>query len=154
MRTCMIFLTLAVPLSLSAQYSVVDDFYHAHSHSGNAVSLNIGNLLLTAGSWFVEEPDLKKIIRRSRRAKILYSEDKEFVTQAEIDFLQDQIHRDDFEKLVYLRHSGTRINLYAKEYRGFVRNIVFLLNEPGEFAMLSLDCKFKMEEIQDLLQAL
>ncbi len=150
MKTRMVLMCLLLPLLIEAQ-SVADDFYFAHKDRNNSLSLNIGNLLLTAGSWFVEDSDAKTLIKKSRRARFLFANEENFVSQREIKYLIKDLKSEGFESLAKVRSKDTQFNIYLREDRkGNITNIVALLNEPHEFGMISLDCKFRMDDLQCL----
>ena len=154
MKTGLLFACLWLSFAMVAQ-SPADDFYYDHKDRKNSVSINIGNFLLTAGSWFIEEDGIKQLMKKSRRAKILLSEENNFVNQKEVNRLVRDLHRDHFESLAHIRTEGTEFDIYVKEdEHGYIRNILLLLNESDEFAMVSLECKFRMDDVQCLLEEL
>ncbi len=154
MKTRLTLLCLIIPFFAQAQ-SPADDFYFAHKNRNNSISLSVGNFLLTAGSWFIEEDGVRRLVKKSRRARILFSDEDNFVESGEINQLIRELKRDDFESLAHIRTGDTKFDMYAREdKKGYIRNILLLLNETDEFPMVSLDCKFRMDDVQCLLNEL
>ena len=150
MKTRLFLLCLLLPPMLNAQ-SVADVFYYAHKERKASLSLSVGNLLLTAGSWFIEDPDARKLARKSKRANILFSDKKNFVSQREIRYFIQDLKLEGFESLARVRTEGTNFEIFLREdKKGYVTNIVAILNEPAEFGMISLDCKFRLDDLHCL----
>ncbi len=154
MKTCCFILLTLVPVFGLAQTEALDDFYRRHKFAENTVSIRIGNFFLNAGSWFVEDPAAKRLIRRSKRARVLVTEDGNRISTREINRLIRDLEDDDYEPLVYVRDDGDKVTLYLREDRNLVRNLLLMIKGDDEFVMVSLDCKLSRHDLDEVLECL
>lgn len=137
-----------ISFSSFAQTPALDDFYHHHGLSDNIFKLNIGNTLIKMGSWFIEEPATKNLVRKSKRARIMLSDDSHPVTREDLDRLVREIKYDGYESLAFLREGKEKFEVYLREDKNYIRNLLVVYSGEDEFLMASLDCKFTHEEVQ------
>ena len=149
MKTLITIVLIAlIPLSIFSQSDAIDDFYYSHGLADNMLKFNIGNSLIRMGSWFIEEPATKNLVRKSKRARILLSDGEHPVTRREIDRLVREISHDGYESLALVRDGLQKIEVYVREDKSYIRNLLVVVHGDDEFLMASLDCKFTMGEVE------
>jgi hypothetical protein len=146
----LIFLTI-IPCLIIAQSDAIDDFYASHGLRDNTVKIKVGGALIKIGSWFIEEPATRSLVRKSKRARILYSEDDCSIPRQDVDNLIWDIKSDGYESLAMVRDGMEKVEIYVREYKDFIRNLLVIVHTEDEFVMASLDCRFTYDDIQTFL---
>jgi hypothetical protein len=151
MRTLLPLLILLIPIGLFSQSDAIEDFYANHGFHDNTVKIRIGGTLIKMGSWFIEEPATRSLVRKARRAHILVNDEAHSIDRRELDYLTREIRRDGYESLALVRDRLDKVEIYVREDRGYIRNLLLILNSDDEFVMASLDCRFTIDDIQAAL---
>ncbi|MCB0685142.1 MAG: DUF4252 domain-containing protein [Saprospiraceae bacterium] len=144
-----LFMLTTLPFYIYSQTDALDDFYAEHSICDNVFKLKIGNAFIKMGSWFIEEPAARNLVRKSKRARILFSDDSEVVSRKELDHLVKDLKRDGYESLAFVKDGLQKVEVYVREDRDIIRNLLVVVQGDEEFVMASLDCKLTYEEIED-----
>ena len=148
MKTIILALLAILPFLNYAQSEAIDDFYASHRLGENNVKIKLGNALLTVGSWFIEEPAARALVRKSKRARILVSEEDEQVSRREINRLIRDIRYDGYESLALVRDGMDKVEVYVREDGRFIRNLLLIVSAEDNFVMASLDCRLTYEDIE------
>ncbi|MBK8506555.1 MAG: DUF4252 domain-containing protein [Saprospiraceae bacterium] len=151
MKTLLPFLILLIPISHFSQSVAIEEFYANHGFHDNTVKIRIGGALIKMGSWFIEEPATRSLVKKARSARILVNDAAHAIDRRELDHLTREIRRDGYESLALVRDGLDKVEIYIREDRGYIRNLLLILNSDDEFVMASLDCRFTMDDIQAAL---
>jgi hypothetical protein len=148
MKTLLILACLCLPLVSNSQTEAIDEFYAAHHLGENNIKIKLGNSLLTMGSWFIEEPAARALVRKANHARILISEDQGEVSRGDINKLVKNIRHEGFESLVLVRDGLEKVEVYAREDRDYIRNLLVIVQAEDNFIMASLDCRMTFADIE------
>ncbi len=152
MKYLIIFAMLLLPAIPSmGQSPAIDDFFTKYKQSDDAVSLSIGRVLIHIGSWFIEDPAARSIARKAKHLRLLSSENQNMVDPKDIEILKDELHIDGFESLMTVRSEGSLLEILGRDDRDVLRNLILLMNEEDEFALVSIKCKMTYDELQQLI---
>ena len=145
------FLCLVAMQSATAQSPVIDAFYQEHRRDDQSLHFTLGNAAIKMGSWFIEEPATRKLVRKSNRARVLVSDQGEKVSETALNRFFRDLEREHFEPLIQLRDGADNIVVYMYEDRSKIRNLVACYRNQSEFVMVSMDCNLQLEDIQAVI---
>ena len=147
---CLIFILIG--LNLHAQDH---GLYWKYKDYDGAISFTGPRWAIHAGSWFLEEKQDRKLVRKVRKVRVLVFEDQDApVTKRDLQRFSQKAGRRHLEPLLTVREGQTRVEIWAKERRNALKKIVVLVREPETFALVSLRGKLKMDDIGQLLKEL
>ncbi|NND34315.1 MAG: DUF4252 domain-containing protein [Saprospiraceae bacterium] len=150
MKTLILILSIFLPSFIYSQTDAIDDFYDSHRFGEDNIKIKLGNSLLTIGSWFIEEPATRALVRKSNRARILISDEKP-VSRREINYLINDIKRDGYESLALVRDGLDKVEVYMREDRKYIRNLLVIVEADESFVLASLDCRLTLDDIEAAL---
>ena len=151
MKTLSTLLLLSLAISLHSQSEAIDEFYYNHGFADDMIKFKIGNGLIKMGSWFIEEPATRNLVRKSNRARFLISDNAHPVTRKAVDRLVRDIKGDGYESLAFVKDGMDKLEVYVKEDRNYIRNLLVVIHGEEEFLMASLDCRLTYDEIEAAL---
>ena len=152
MKTVLLLACFCLPFISFAQTEAIDEFYASHRLAENNIKIKLGNSLLRMGSWFIEEPAARALVRKSNRARILIAEDQGHVSRSEINQLVKSINRDGYESLAILRDGMEKVEVYIREDRDYIRNLLVIVQADDNFIMASLDCRMTFADIEAAIE--
>ena len=140
-----------------AQVEAIDDFYAKHKRGEDVVSLNLPGFLIRLGASIASleaddeaERVALEIVKDVRRAKILTGENLR-VRRSEIQELIGDLESEGFEELMTVRSEGSTVNIIIRERKDIIRNIVLIVNDDGEFSLISLKTRLYLEDLTYLI---
>lgn len=147
-------LFLASILSLFGAGLMAQDhgMYWKYKDYDGAISITAPRWVIHAGSWFVDKKADRKLVRKVRKARVLVFEDQNNpVSELDMQRFYQKAKRRNLEELLTIRDKETRVWVWAKERRNAIRKVVVLVREPETFALVSVRCKLKFDELGELL---
>jgi len=155
-----VILTFVLLFSLTpffAQIQAIDDFYAKHKRGEEVVSLNLPGFLIRLGASIASldtsdeaERMALEIMKDVRKAKILAGENLH-IRNSEVKQLLADLTEEGFEELMTVRSEGSTVNIIIRERKDIIRNIVLLVNDDGEFALISLKTRLYLEDLTYLI---
>src|SRR5690606_12184035 len=115
MKTMLLFCITLLPCMVFAQSPAIDDFFANRGYSENTFKIRIGGALIKLGSWFIEEPATRSLVRKARRARLLFSDNQASIPLDEIDRLVRGIRFDGYESLATIRDHLDRVEVFVRE---------------------------------------
>ena len=77
----------------------------------------------------------------------MISEEMQHIPAKEINHLVEKLRQDDFEDWILVRESETNVNIMAREEKGKIKNLLFLVQDESDFVFLSLKSKLPKDEL-------
>jgi len=114
----------------------------------------MGNTMLTLAGWLIDEPATKKLIQKSNKARIILSNDENTIDKRSINRLINKLGREGYESLASVRSGTDIVNLYIREDHKYIRNVLVVIQDSDDFILASLDCRLKLEDIQNVFTEL
>jgi len=140
-----------------AQVQAIDNFYDRHKGGVEVVSLNLPGFLIRLGASIASldaEDEAERIaldiIKDVRRAKILAGENLR-IRNSEVERLLADLEDEGFEELMLVRSEGSTVNVIIREHKDIIRNVVLIVNDDGEFALISLKTRLYLEDLTYLI---
>jgi hypothetical protein len=152
MKTMLLFCITLLHFTVFAQSPAIDDFFANRGYSENTFKISIGGALIKLGSWFIEEPATRSLVRKARRARVLFSDDQASIPLDEIDRLVRGIRFDGYESLAMFRDHLDRIEVFVREDKDLIRNLLVIVRSDDEFVMASLDCRLTYDQLNAALK--
>ncbi|MEM6700966.1 MAG: DUF4252 domain-containing protein [Bacteroidota bacterium] len=150
-------LLLLLSTPFFAQVQVIDDFYAKHRRGIDAVSVSIPGFLIRLGVSIASleaedeaERVALEIVKDVRRAKILAGDDLR-IRRSEIQGLVSDLRAEGFEELMTVKSEGSTVDIIIRERKDIIRNIVLIVNDDGEFALISLKTRLYLEDLTYLI---
>jgi hypothetical protein len=129
--------------------------YWKYKEYDGAIAVTAPHWLIHAGSWFLDQKEDRKIVRKVRKVRVLTFENSDNpISGRDMERFYKKAKRRKLEELLMVRSQGTRVWVLAKERRGSIRKVVVLVDEPDTFVLVSLRGKLRYEEIGQLLDRL
>ncbi len=154
MKTIQLLCIVLTSITLQAQSNALDAFYKQHKSEENGLQLQLGNTLLMLGSWLIEEPAAKKLIQKSNKARIIFSDQDNTINQRAINRLINKIGREGYESLATVRSGTDHLNFYIREDHEYIRNLLVVVQDEDDFILASLDCRIKLADVETVLTEL
>ncbi|MDH3650545.1 MAG: DUF4252 domain-containing protein [Saprospiraceae bacterium] len=151
MKQTLIIILLSIPVILPAQSEAVDEFFAKYKGTEDVISLSIGRILIHMGSWFIQDPATKSIARKAKRVRLLVNEDKNMVDPEDVTWLVRNLNREHFEELMTVRSDGTYVQILGREDERYLRDLILLVDEEDEFALVTVRCKMTYDELESLM---
>ena len=140
-----------------AQVQAIDDFYAKHKSGYDVVSLNLPGFLIRLGASIASldtddeaERIALELVKDVRKAKILAGENLR-IRRSEIQELVDELEADGFEELMTVRSEGSTVDIIIRERKDIIRNVLLIVNDDGEFALISLKTRLYLEDLTYLI---
>jgi len=121
------------------------------------VSLNLPGFLIRLGASIASldaedeaERVALEIVKDVRKAKILTGENLR-IRRSEIQALVGDLAAEGFEELMTVRSEGSTVNVIIRERKDIIRNVVLIVNDDGEFALISLKTRLYLEDLTYLI---
>jgi hypothetical protein len=160
MKKLLIFVAfIAISQAVMAQTASLDHFIRKHKRTaeGDKVDLTIPGFVVRFGSRFIKKEDLdgvdiRKISRKIDELRIVTFEKAAQIQHADYQQLIADVKAENFEELMNVREKGERVNIMIREKKGFIEDILIIVNDKdGEFTLVNIAGKFTMEDINKLI---
>lgn len=155
-------LILAISFTISAQAQTrsINSFYNKYRFKKDVFNASIPGWLVRMGvgigKTYTDDVDgahaAMDMAKKVRKLKLMVMEDMNLVKSKDFKKLIHGVRKDGFEELMTVRDEGTKINIFIREKKDEIRNMLILVNEPEEFMMLSLKTKLTMDEVNEFIQ--
>ena len=160
MKKLLIFIAfIAISQAVMAQTASLDHFIRKHKRTaeGDRVDLTIPGFVVRFGSRFIKKEDLdgvdiRKISRKIDELRIVTFEKAAEIQHADYQQLMADVKAENFEELMNVREKGERVNIMIRERKGFIEDILIIVNDKnGEFTLVNIAGKFTMEDINKMI---
>ena len=163
------FLTIAICLSglysinTNAQSPTINYFVHQVKHAGMKKhsewhDFTIPGFLVKFAALFIEKEDLEGIklrpfLRKIRKIRVVHGEGIASVQKGLFNNFIDKIKTENYEQLLTVREKSEHINIFSRERKGDIRDILIVVAENDEFSLINLKGKFSQEIINGLVNS-
>ncbi len=126
--------------------------YWKYKDYDGAIAVTAPRWAVHAGSWFLDEKADRKLLRKVRKVRVLVFEDEPNpVSDLDMRRFFTKAKKRNLEELLFVRDGNTRVSVLAKERKNSIRKLVVFVREPETFALVSVRCKIRYDEIGELL---
>ena len=126
--------------------------YWKYKDYDGALAITAPRWAVHAGSWFLDEKADRKLLRKVRKVRVLVFEDEPSpISDLDMRRFFTKAKKRNLEELLFVRDGKTRVSVLAKERKNSIRKLVVFVHEPETFALVSVRCKIRYDEIGKLL---
>jgi hypothetical protein len=158
MRTILIltFFLLAGHMSI-CQSQAVMDFHNKYKDNGKYLSVKIeGGLLKMLSSVETNDEDTKEFLNAVSKIEAIdvHSVDRKDgdFNESDIKKFKKDISKENFDELMIVRDGDSDIDFLIKEYKGTIRNLLFVVDDPDEFVIVSISGDIDLKTIAKITQ--
>ena len=159
-------LFLYLPL-IQAQNKTINDFYKTHRQGGNAIGIRVPGWIVQAGinlSMGKEEREelkpFRPFLRRLINMRVLTVEGDQQLPKGAIQEFVRTIKQQNFNTLTRIKDDGTHVEILIstkekgpkKKRRKIVKNILVLVQDEGGMAVITINGRWDMNQVNQLLQ--
>ena len=161
MKKLFIFMAfMALSQAVLAQTASLDRFIRKHKRTaeGDKIDMTLPGFVIRFGSRFINKEDLegvdiRKIARKIDELRVVTFEKSAQIQHADFQQLIADVRSDNFEELMTVRDGGDRVNVLIREHKGFIEDILVIVNDhDGEFVLVNIAGKFTMEDINKMIK--
>ncbi len=144
-----------------AQNRAIKQFYKKYDRSEESVTkFNVNSWMMGLGKLVLKMADdgtdeMKLAIKLSgdvKKGKFMVIEKEKATLKDDITSLIRSLHQDSYEDLISIRDKGSKINIMIQEEGNSVKNVIFLVHEPDNFVMMSLEVDIDMDALNQLIK--
>ncbi len=164
MKKLILFCLLAwLPFALSAQSSV-RKFCKKYKKTEDAVSLVVPGFVMGMGASFarkeVDQNNKKAMMgfefaKQIKSLRMLVVEDANPVSKEDYNALIEKLQKKNkFDELITVREGNTKVNMFIRDKRKHISNLMIVVSEEDEFVLISLKTKFKYKDLKKFVRLL
>lgn len=167
MKIVVIILSLFLSLPLiQAQNKTINEFYRTHRQGGDAIGIRVPGWIVQAGvnlSMNKEErKDLqpfRPFLRRLTNMRVLAVDGDEQLSKGVVKEFVNKIKQQNFNTLTRIKDDGTHVEILVgvkergpkKKRRKIIKNILVLVQDEGEMAVITINGRWEMNQVNQLL---
>ncbi len=155
----LLIVAICLPVFCNAQHFKINNFYRAKKWKKNTVNFAIPGFAIKIGAKIarkhVEEESVKealKLAKGIRGLKVMVMEDNHGVSKTSYRRLSGKVAKGSFERLITVQSGEENIDIFIREKKDKIRNLLILVHTEDEFVFLSLKTKLKLEEISKVIK--
>lgn len=147
------------PILAEAQSPAINSFYRNHKRDKGTMNIGLPGWLIRFGAGvarpFVKDPEAKIALRfakKIKKMKLLVNEEESTITTGQYLQLVSEAKSNDYEQLIMVHDGDEQVCIMANEKKDVIKGMLILVKESDSFVMLSLKTKFKMEDVNKLIE--
>jgi Domain of unknown function (DUF4252) len=144
-----LFLSVCI-FPLAAQDGAI---YWKYKDYNDSKSFTIPGFVPKFASIFVKGKAERRLVRRTGRTRIMFFENNSPITPTDFVKLTKRTkRRGGLEDIITVKTGLTNIRVMAKENGKRIRKLVFLVQDEGEFVMVSVKGRFRYKDLNTLIK--
>lgn len=147
-----IFLFLSMFLIVNALQAQDFGLYWKYKDYDGAVGISIPRWATFVGSAFLDEKQDRKMLRKVRKARVLFFEDGSPFTQRDLKRFARKAKRRHLDELLTVRSGKTRVMVHVKSRGSTVRKLVVLFSSPEGAGLVTVKGRFKLNELNKVIE--
>lgn len=143
---------IAMFLTVNALQAQDFGMYWKYKDYDGAIGVSVPRWATFLGSAFIDEKADRKLVRKIRKARVLFFEDASPFSQRDLKRFARKAKRRHLDELVTVRSGKTYVSVLAKERRSAIRKIVVLISSPDGSGLVTVKGKFRLDEINRVIE--
>lgn len=159
MRKLYLFGAIALFVFSSCGNAHINSFYNQNRWKKGTVNFTVPGWLIWTATGVMNESAkneetkaLLKLAKKIKGAKFLVAEDGRRISKADVNQLVKDLKNDDFEDLIFIKDGETTVSMMIEEKKDKIKNLFFIIDDGGEFIMMNLRTKLKLEEVNKVIK--
>ncbi|MFK7796393.1 MAG: DUF4252 domain-containing protein [Aureispira sp.] len=167
MKILVIILSLFLSLPLiQAQNKTINEFYRTHRQGDNAIGIRVPGWVVQAGINLSVGKDgreelkpFRPFLRRLTNMRVLAVDGDDQLPKGTVKAFVNKIKQQNFNTLTRIKDDGTHVEILVgvkergpkKKRRKIVKNILVLVQDEGEMAVITINGHWDMNQVNQLL---
>ncbi len=126
--------------------------YWKYKDYDGAIAVSIPRWATLVGSAFMDEKEERQLVRKIRKARVLFFEDGSPFTQKDIRKFARKSKRRGLDELVTVRSGKTDVRILAKSRKSTIKKVVVLFSSPDGAGLVTVRGKFRLDEINKVIE--
>lgn len=139
---------------LTAQAMQAQDagLYWKYKDYDGAIAVSVPRWATFIGSAFIDEKEDRKLVRKIRKVRVLFFEDKSPFSSRDLKRFNRKANRRNLDELVTVRTGKTFVSVRAKERNHVVKKIVVFVNSPDGSGLVTVKGRFSINELNRVIE--
>ncbi|MDO8368050.1 MAG: DUF4252 domain-containing protein [Saprospiraceae bacterium] len=150
MKTIQLF--IAIFLTANALQAQDQGLYWKYKDYDGAIAVSVPRWATFVGSAFIEEKADRQLVRKIRRARVLFFEDESSFSQRDLKKFVRKSKRRGLDELVTVRSGKTHVRVLAKSHQSNIKKVVVLFSSPEGAGLVTVKGKFRLDEINRAIE--
>jgi len=147
-----IFLFLSIFLTVNGLQAQDFGLYWKYKDYDGAVGISVPRWATFIGSAFLDEKEDRKMLRKVRKARVLFFEEESPFTQRDLKRFARKAKRRHLDELITVRSGKTRVMVHVKSRGSTVRKLVVLFSSPEGAGLVTVKGRFKLNDLNKVLK--
>ncbi len=126
--------------------------YWKYKDYDGAIAVSIPRWATLVGSAFMDEKEERQLVRKIRKARVLFFEDGTPFSQKAINKLHRKARNRNLEELVTVRSGKTHVSVLVKSRKDTIRKVVVFFNSDEGAGIVTVKGKFNLNELNKVIQ--
>jgi hypothetical protein len=99
---------------------------------------------------FVEDFEGDDIVKKVTKLRVLSMEDKNIVSQKDLQKLISGVKSENFEDLMTVREGTTNVRFMVRDSDKKIKDLLVIVSEANEFILISIECDLKWKDLKNI----
>lgn len=126
--------------------------YWKYKDYDGAIAVSVPRWATFVGSAFIGEKADRQLVRKIRKARVLFFEDQSPFTQRDLKKFVRKAKRRGLDELVTVRTGKTHVRVLAKSHHSTIRKVVVLFSSPDGAGLVTVKGNFRLDEINRAIE--
>ncbi len=126
--------------------------YWKYKDYDGAIAVSVPRWATFIGASFVDEKADRKLVRKIRKARVLFFEDTSPFSSRDLKKFVRKAKRRGLDELVTVRSGKTNVRILAKSRGSTIKKIVVLFSSPEGAGLVTVKGKFRLDEINRVIE--
>jgi len=141
-------LILSFPVLLQAQSCSIRRMFRSYDPGKEVTRIHIPSCLTCIGSWFIDEPETKHLLRQLKSVYVLASEDETFAKESDFPRqIARRLKNRNFEEMMAVKSEGDNINMLVRD-KGKKKEYVIAV-DGDEDVLVYIRSKLSLAELAE-----
>ena len=140
---------MALPMLVFSQTNAIQNFYSKYKDHEEITALSLSGSLIQFAASFADDEGSQKVMDKVTHLKLLVS-DSNLVSKKDYLSFSKSLKKDAFEDLMQIKDQGSNIDIMIREQGDKITDVILLVEDHGDFVMISLEGDFKYSDLNDL----
>jgi len=144
MKKTILIISILFTSNLFAQSKNYKSFYQTHKTEDSVIGISVP---IKLASLFIEDDDVKKIIKNGKKVRILVFE--EVTDQKYIEYKND-LSSNLYERLLYFKNKADKIEILVREDDEIISEVILFIRDKNELVTVGVFGKFDQDDLAHL----
>ena len=143
---------IAIFLTVNGLQAQDYGLYWKYKDYDGAIAVSVPRWATLFGSAFVDEKADRKLVRKIRKARVLFFEDQSPFTERDLKKFVRKSKRRGLDELITVRADKVNVRIMAKSRGSTIKKLVVFFNSPDGAGLVTVRGKFNLNEINRVIE--